>query len=265
MVIVKILVILKIYSVSYRSSRKFFNKHQELIDILRIDVILNAWRGSILLPKKRTSLRYPTVIRNLEEYQGILDDGSQFSIFDYDPLPPDVATQETVRFEGPSWSMNDYPSLMLSLGLSPRVECSNCEKNVRLREGTNNCPFCKSPLSVRDIYPTLSGRSIEDKKENEHPHGSGEASQVAQVDLLNVAEKEDPFDPMNTPYRPGMTKEEIFDLMMEKMIRKGEMITPEIKAIMEKLAEGAADMGRKKYDKDGGENRGENDDRKAQK
>ena len=44
-------------------------------------------KGSILLPKKRTSLRYPTVIRNLEEYQGILDDGSHFSIFDYDPLP----------------------------------------------------------------------------------------------------------------------------------------------------------------------------------
>ncbi len=100
MVIVKILVILKIYGVSYRSSRKFFNKHQELIDILRIDVILNAWKGSILLPKKRTSLKYPTVIRNLEEYQSILDDGSQFSIFDYDPLPPDVATQETIRSRG---------------------------------------------------------------------------------------------------------------------------------------------------------------------
>ena len=51
---------------------------------------------------------------------------------------------------------------------------------------------------------------------------------------------------MKTPYRPGMTKEEIFDLMMEKMIRKGEKITPAIKAIMEKLAEGTADMGRKK-------------------
>ena len=77
-----------------------------------------------------------------------------------------------------------------------------------------------------------------------------------------VVEKEDPFDPMNTPYTPGMTKEEIFDLMMEKMIRKGEKITPEIKAIMEKLAEGAANLGKKKYGKQDGENRDEKHEKK---
>ncbi|WP_077076271.1 hypothetical protein [Cuniculiplasma divulgatum] len=40
-VIVKILVILKIYGISYRSSRKFFNNHRELLDLLRIHVIPN--------------------------------------------------------------------------------------------------------------------------------------------------------------------------------------------------------------------------------
>ena len=41
MVIVKILVILEIYGISYRSSRKFFNNHRELLDLLRIHVIPN--------------------------------------------------------------------------------------------------------------------------------------------------------------------------------------------------------------------------------
>jgi hypothetical protein len=34
---------------------------------------------------------------------------------------------------------------------------------------------------------------------------------------------------------PGMTKEEIFDLMAEKLIRNGEKITPEMKELMQML------------------------------
>jgi predicted nucleic acid-binding Zn-ribbon protein len=49
----------------------------------------------------------------------------------------------------------------------------------------------------------------------------------------------DPFDPMNTPVRPGMTKEEIFDIMAEKLIRQGQKITPDMKDLMEMLAEEA--------------------------
>ena len=41
MVIVKTLVILEIYGISYRSSRKFFNNHPELMDLLRIHVTPN--------------------------------------------------------------------------------------------------------------------------------------------------------------------------------------------------------------------------------
>ena len=56
-------------------------------------------------------------------------------------------------------------------------------------------------------------------------------------DIAEVKQEEDPLDPMNTPARPGMTKEEIFDLMAAKLIRKGEKITPEMKRMMEHLAE----------------------------
>jgi rubrerythrin len=69
-------------------------------------------------------------------------------------------------------------------------------------------------------------------------------------DVAELKQEDDPFDPMNTPARPGMTKEEIFDLMAEKMIRKGEKITPEIKQMMEKLAEMTAKELEKKGGKD---------------
>lgn len=67
----------------------------------------------------------------------------------------------------------------------------------------------------------------------------------------------DPFDPLNTPVRPGMTKEEIFDIMAEKLIRQGQKITPDMKELMEMLAEKAARELEKKG-KDGSEgNHGE--------
>ena len=56
-------------------------------------------------------------------------------------------------------------------------------------------------------------------------------------DIAEVKQQEDLLDPMNTPARPGMTKEEIFYLMASKLIRKGEKITPEMKQMMEHLAE----------------------------
>ncbi|EQB68928.1 MAG: hypothetical protein AMDU5_GPLC00005G0001 [Thermoplasmatales archaeon Gpl] len=45
---------------------------------------------------------------------------------------------------------------------------------------------------------------------------------IDQSAVRNSEDKvQDPFDPMNTPALPGMTKEEIMDLMVEKMIQKG--------------------------------------------
>ena len=69
-------------------------------------------------------------------------------------------------------------------------------------------------------------------------------------ELGKLSEGSGSRSPMNTPARPGMTKEEIFDLMAEKLIRKGEKITPEMKQLMEMLAEKAAKELGKKDDKD---------------
>lgn len=70
-------------------------------------------------------------------------------------------------------------------------------------------------------------------------------------DLAEPKQEEDPFDPMNTPARPDMTKDEIFDLMAEKMIRKGEKITPDMKDLIETLAESAEKELKKNSGKDG--------------
>ena len=75
-------------------------------------------------------------------------------------------------------------------------------------------------------------------------------------DLVEVKQEPDPFDPMNTPARFGMTKEEIFDLMVEKLIRNGQKITPEMRQIMEMLAEKAE----KELGKKDGKGRDENRD-----
>ena len=80
-------------------------------------------------------------------------------------------------------------------------------------------------------------------------------------DVVELKQENDPFDPMNTPARPGMTKDEIFDLVAEKLIRKGQKITPEMKQLMEMLAEKAAkELGKKDgRDSDGntGQEKGE--------
>ena len=59
-------------------------------------------------------------------------------------------------------------------------------------------------------------------------------------DVAKLKKEEDPFDPMNAPTRPDMTKEEIFDVMAEKLIRNGEKITPGMRELMEMLVEKAA-------------------------
>ncbi len=109
-------------------------------------------RGSMLLPRKRTSLKYPTPIRQLEDFQGVLDDGALFTIFTYDPLPEDVATRETVSVDGPEWSMNDYPSLMQAIGLQPRITCSSCSRGFKIKEGMKTCPFCGDILLAKDAF-----------------------------------------------------------------------------------------------------------------
>ena len=132
----------------------------------------------MLLPRKRTSLKYPTPIRQLEDFQGVLDDGALFTIFTYDPLPEDVATRETVSVDGPEWSMNDYPSLMQAIGLQPRITCSSCSRGFKIKEGMKTCPFCGDILLAKDAFQRGTApsyrplRSIDiEKTKNEVGHG----------------------------------------------------------------------------------------------
>ncbi len=61
---------------------------------------------------------------------------------------------------------------------------------------------------------------------------------IDQSAVRNSEDKvQDPFDPMNTPALPGMTKEEIMDLMVEKMIQKGKRVDKNASRILEKLSD----------------------------
>ena len=111
--------------------------------------------GALLLPKKRTALRYKTLIDKLQPYQFIIDNISGFELVDYSPLPSDIATGEVVTFGGPGWSINNYPSLMMNLGLFPMVTCSNekCNRPVRVRPGMATCPWCGTEVLLFDRSP----------------------------------------------------------------------------------------------------------------
>ena len=118
-----------------------------------------------------------------------------------------------------------------------RVKCRHCGYSWTYTGGARRtvCPNCEQHVNViRDVV---------------------EARRDDQVD---------PLDPLNTPYRPGMTKEEIFDLMVEKMIRKGEKITPEMKRVLETLAEKAAEEGNRRQNEKKDGNDGDNDGEKKE-
>ena len=68
---------------------------------------------------------------------------------------------------------------------------------------------------------------------------------------LETKQENDPFNPLNTPVRMDMTKEEIFDLMATQMIRTGTKITPNIRQTMEIISEKTAEEIRKKGGKNG--------------
>ncbi|MDA8143872.1 MAG: hypothetical protein M0T81_07805 [Thermoplasmatales archaeon] len=73
-------------------------------------------------------------------------------------------------------------------------------------------------------------------------------------DLVEVKRESDPFDPMNAPIRPGMTREEIVDIMTEKLIRQGKTLDKSTLELIEKLAELAARKLEEKDGKDGEKN-----------
>ena len=111
-----------------------------------------------------------------------------------------------------------------------KLKCRHCKYEWTYTGGANrtNCPNCEQHVNV----------------------------------IKDLIDDRDPFDPMNTPYKPGMTKEEIFDIMVEKIIRKGETLTPQMKSIMETLAKRVAEYGNDKY---GGKQYGKDDEESGNK
>lgn len=134
-------------------------------------------------------------------------------------------------------------------GSRAMARCPSCEHRVYFAEpeekestGTKvRCRHCKYEWTYtggakRTVCPNCEGYVNTSK------------------DVPERKQENDPFDPLNTPATPGMTKEEIFDLMAEKMMRNGEKITPEIKQMMDTLAEMTAKGLEKRGDKDSDKN-----------
>ena len=124
------------------------------------------------------------------------------------------------------------------------ARCPNCEHRVYVAEmesretGTNlKCRHCGYEWTYtgganRTICPNCESyvNTIKDIPEKNH--------------------KEDPLDPMNTQIWKGMTKEEIFDIMVSKFIREGREITPEMKHTLEWMSERTAKHIQKKEQDD---------------
>ena len=66
------------------------------------------------------------------------------------------------------------------------------------------------------------------------PHGQGPPDDT---DKSNQIKRVDPLDLLDKIYVPGITSEEISDMMTEKPIMKGEKITPVMKNLMETSSE----------------------------
>ena len=269
------------------STHTFHDLYYEILYKFAYTVYL---RGSILLPKKRTALRFRTPIeRNTDLEHYILDNKSEFWIVHHPLLPVNLATGNTVSFEGPDFDRDSFPRESMNMGIEPLVECPNCNKVFHSRTPTRRCPFCKEEITIMDKvapgtppidYENAGGggehpmpRSSEDlrqssglrpeggaggdAKNTKHKKKSKNKVEDPQISSQKLKEPikdlntQDPFDPLNTPALPGMTKEEIMDLMVEKMIQKGQTVNKKHAAILEKLATMA-------YEELNGEKGGEN-------
>ena len=136
-------------------------------------------------------------------------------------------------------------------GFRSNARCPNCDHRVYVSKLEEKEP---SGTRVKCRHCGYSWIYTGGAKRTVCPNCEGYVN--THKDLVEVKQEPDPFDPMNTPARFGMTKEEIFDLMVEKLIRNGQKITPEMRQIMEMLAEKAE----KELGKKDGKGRDENRD-----
>ena len=108
-------------------------------------------KGAILLPKKRTALKYRTPIEeecDREHY--ILDNISSFEVVHHRLLPSYLATGSTVSLEGPDFETDNFPLESMKMGIQPMVECPNCGREFHARTSKQRCPFCKESIQIVD-------------------------------------------------------------------------------------------------------------------
>ncbi len=108
-------------------------------------------KGSILLPKKRTALKFRTPIEeecDREHY--ILDNISSFEVVHHRLLPSCLATGSTVSLEGPDFETDNFPLESMKMGIQPMVECPNCGREFHARSSKQRCPFCKESIQIVD-------------------------------------------------------------------------------------------------------------------
>lgn len=112
-------------------------------------------QGSLMLLKKKTAVKYQSTInRECDDTHFIIDNISGFEVCEFKRLPKELASGSTVNLccNGEGWSINDYPTLMFTLGLKPVVKCVNpeCQRPVYVREGQDTCYYCGSDLMLAD-------------------------------------------------------------------------------------------------------------------
>ncbi len=108
-------------------------------------------KGSILLPKKRTALKFRTPIEEeCDKEHYILDNISSFEVVHHSLLPESLATGNTVSIEGPDFEPDNFPLESMKMGVQPVVECPNCEREFHARTSKLRCPFCKEEIQIVD-------------------------------------------------------------------------------------------------------------------
>ncbi len=130
------------------STHTFHDLYYEILYKFNYVVYL---KGAILLPKKRTALKFRTPIQeeaDLENY--ILDNISEFKVVHHSKLPPDLATGLTVSIEGPDFQPDHFPLEFLKMGIEPEIECPECGRIFHAHAARVRCPFCKSDFIVAD-------------------------------------------------------------------------------------------------------------------
>ena len=108
-------------------------------------------KGAILLPKKRTALKFRTPIEEeCDKEHYILDNISSFEVVHHSLLDESLATGRTVSLEGPDFEPDNFPLESMKMGVQPVVECPNCEREFHARSSKIRCPFCKEEIQIVD-------------------------------------------------------------------------------------------------------------------